>query len=189
MPKKFDPKEKDRLLSSDRRRQLDTHNVLSLLPLLPYQEVADIGCGPGYFTLPLAKHLFDGKVYAIDVQQEMLDAAKERIDKVHLTNVELIRSEENKLKIDNESVDGALVAFAVHEARNPATFLKQVLKSLRKGGWAAVLEWHKREEDDGPPVDERIEESELKKLAEKAGFRLTNRHNLNASQYMLMMRK
>jgi ubiquinone/menaquinone biosynthesis C-methylase UbiE len=189
MPKKFDPKEKDRLLSSDRRNHLDTHSVLSMLPLHPYQDVADVGCGPGYFTLPLAKHLFDGKVYAIDIQQEMLDAVKERIDKVHLTNVDLVRSEENKLKIDKESVDGALVAFAVHEANNPATFLRQVARSLRKGGWAAILEWHRKEEEDGPPVEERIEESDLKKIVGKAGLRLTNRHNLNASQYMLVMRK
>jgi trans-aconitate methyltransferase len=54
-------------------QNLDPNQVLSVIPLLPYHEVADIGAGTGYFTVPLGKHLFDGKVYGIDDDQAALD--------------------------------------------------------------------------------------------------------------------
>ena len=40
----------------------DTHRLISVIPILPHDHVADIGCGSGYFTVPLGKFLFDGKV-------------------------------------------------------------------------------------------------------------------------------
>ena len=189
MPQKFDPKNNELLVSNERREQLDTHRVLSLLPILHYHVVADIGCGPGYFTVPFAKHVFEGKVYAIDVQQEMLDATKEAVDRVRLTNVELIRSTEKKLGLGGNRVDGALMAFVLQEAENRQTMLKQAHAALNDSGWLGILEWHKREEDQGPPVEQRIEEPEMRKMAEKVGFRFSNRYNLNSSQYMLLMRK
>ena len=79
MAHKFDLANKENLLSKARQEMLDPQRVFSLLPLRPYQKVADVGCGPGFFTIPLAKYLFDGRVYAIDVEQQMLDALKERL--------------------------------------------------------------------------------------------------------------
>ena len=94
---KFDPKNKDLLLSPERRQSLDTHRLLSTVPIMAHHWVADIGCGPGYFTVPLGKYLFDGKVFALDVQQDMLDATQQTLDTVHLTNVEVAKSKESKL--------------------------------------------------------------------------------------------
>ena len=79
MSEKFDHHDKADLLSADRYETTDPQRLISMLPVLVYHEVADIGCGPGFFTIPFAKYLFDGKVYAIDVQQEMLDAAQEQV--------------------------------------------------------------------------------------------------------------
>ena len=189
MTQVFNANDKDTLVSSQRHEQLDIHRVMSHLPILPYHLVADIGCGPGYFTIPLAKILFDGKVYAVDTQKEMLDAAREAIDRVHLTNVELVHSQSRRLRFEKNHLDGALVAFVLHEAKDARTMLKQVYQSLRKGGWLALMEWHKKEEEDGPPVEHRIEEAEAREMAEMLGFRFTSRHQLNSSQYMLLMRK
>ena len=189
MARKFDPSKKDALLSSERHQDLDVHHVMALLPLLPYHMVADIGCGPGYFAIPLGKHLFRGKVYALDVQQEMLDATKEQLERVHLTNVEAVLSEEKKLPLEDESLDGAFAAFVVHEADSPKVMLEEARRCLRKGGWFAMLEWYKREMDDGPPLKERIDEAVLREIAEKVGFRPSARHDLNGKQYMILMRK
>ena len=189
MPKKFDPKNKEVLVSSQRYDKLDPQRVMSLLPLLIYQSIADIGCGPGYFTVPLAKYLFDGKVFALDVQQEMLDAARKEIESIHLTNVQFDLSQENKLPLEDECLDGAFAAFMIHETEKPRIFLKEINRCLRKGGWLALLEWHKVEMEEGPPLEERIEEAKLHEITEKAGFRHASRHSLNDSQYMLLMRK
>ena len=186
---KFDPKNKDVLLSAERRRSLDTHRLLSVLPMFAHHWVADIGCGPGYFTVPIAKYLFDGKVFALDIQTEMLDATRGALEKLHLTNVDIMRSKETKLPLEDESLDGALLSFVLQEATNPKALLKDTRRCLKKSGWLAILEWHKREMDDGPPVEQRIDESEMRALTEELGYRMTSRRDLNGDQYMVLVRK
>ena len=185
MAVKSDPA-KDDLLSPDR---VDIHRLMSLIPILPYHHVADIGCGPGYFTVPLAKFLFHGKVFALDVQQEMLDAAREAVDAVRLTNVEAVLSEEKKLPLEDGSLDGALMAFVLQEASSARALLKEALRCLKASGWLAVLAWDKREMDEGPPLKQRIAEDAMLAMAEKVGLRFTARRDLSDRQYMLMLRK
>ena len=189
MPKKKDPSSKEATVSPERYKEVDALRVLALIPLLPYHVVADIGCGPGYFAIPLGKHVFDGKVYAVDFQQEMLDATKEELDSLHLTNVELVLSKADKLPLEDDSLDGALEAFVLHEADDPKKLLEEARRCLRKSGWLAILEWYKREMEAGPPVGERIDEPDLRQMAEEAGFRFTSRHSVNDSQYLVLLRK
>ena len=189
MTRKFDPSNKSALTSTQRQQSLDAFRVISLIPLRSYHVIADVGCGPGYFAIPLGKHVFDGKVFALDVQQEMLDATKEELDRVHLTNVDLVLSKENKLTLDDDSLDGALLAFVLHEADSPNDLLKEVRRCLRKGGWLALLEWNKRDGEEGPPLEERIDEPEMSEIARETELQFTARHNLNENQYMLLMRK
>ncbi|MBI4298255.1 MAG: class I SAM-dependent methyltransferase [Chloroflexi bacterium] len=189
MARKFNPEDKNLLLETSRQELIDPQRILSFLPLRTYQIVGDIGCGPGYFTIPLAKYLFDGKVWAVDVQQEMLDALQERLKQVHLTNVEPLLSSDAKLPFDKDSLDGALLAFVLHETKNKKGFLAQVKESLKKGGWAAILEWYKKETEYGPPLEARIEEEEAQELVAKAGFRFTSLRDLNGKHYMLLLRK
>lgn len=186
MPTKFKVSNKDVLLRPGR---LDTHRLLSVIPMLTYHAVADIGCGPGYFTVPLAKFLFDGKVYALDVQQGMLDAAREQVDSVKLSNVEFLQSEEKEMPLDDNSIDGALMAFVLQEANSPRALLKEAKRCLRNTGWLAVLEWHKREMEEGPPVKQRVEEEKVLSMATKLGFRFTARRDIDEKQYLLLMRK
>ena len=185
----FDPDKKEVLLSTDRQRSLDVFRVTSLIPIFPHHVIADIGCGPGFFTVPLAKHVFDGKIYAIDVQQEMLDAAKEGLERIRLTNVELILSKDERLPLDDDSLDGALAAFVMHETEDPKSLLEDTRQCLRRGGWIALLEWHKREMEEGPPLEDRIDEPDLYEMAYETGFRSLGRYTLNDNQYILVMRK
>ncbi len=189
MATKFDHARKDILNSGARQEILDPQHIISLLPLRPYHVVADVGCGSGFFAVPLGKYLFDGKVYAIDVQQEMLDSLKERLAQVNLGNVEPVLSAEDKLPIGEGVLDGALMAFVLHETENKEGFLKEVLSHLCPGGWAAILDWYKKEMDDGPRMEKRVSEEDAWKLAEKVGFRFVSQRNLNGKHYMLLLRR
>ncbi len=189
MPTKFDVSRKDVLVSSDRRLKLDPVRVISSLPIMPYHKVADVGCGPGFFTIPLAKYLFDGKLYAFDVQDEMLEATQEGLDAARLTNVEVAKSKETKLPMDDETLDGVFIAFVLQEASRPKALLKDVLRCLKPLGWLTVLEWNKVDTNGGPPVEQRIEELELREMAEEQGFRFRNNQSLNDGQYMHYYKK
>jgi ubiquinone/menaquinone biosynthesis C-methylase UbiE len=189
MPRKSETKNRETTLTLQRLETLDTHRVMSLIPVMPYHTVADIACGTGYFTVPLAKYVFDGKVYAVDTQQDALDTTKQAVDKLRLTNVEAVLTKERKLNLEDDSLDGVLAPFAFSNADEPERLLKDVHRVLHRGGWLAALEWNAKEGEDGPPADRRVGEDALRQMGEKAGFRFTGRHHLNDAQYMLLLRK
>ncbi len=170
-------------------KKIDTRKVISWLPIQPYHHVADVGCGGGYFTIPFAKHVYLGKVSATDVSQEKLDATGESLKDAHLGNVDLMMSKEKKLPLEDESVDGAFFSRMLHHAKDYKALLKEGMRCVRKTGWLAMIELHKKEMDGAHPVDELIDEAELRATAEEVGFRFSARHDVNNRYYVLVMRK
>ena len=61
----------------DPYQKLDPYRVMSIIPLIPYQVIADVGCDTGKFTIPLGKYVFNGKVHALDSDKASLDAVAE----------------------------------------------------------------------------------------------------------------
>jgi ubiquinone/menaquinone biosynthesis C-methylase UbiE len=189
MAQQFDVGNKDRLLDDERRLALDPDRVIAALPLRPYQHVADIGCGPGYFTLPLAKYLYDGKLYAMDSKQEMLDACRERLSRYRFTNVEYALSSGGSIPLEPGSVDGVLMAFVLHETDDRQAFLSRAAGILKAGGWLALLEWKKKKTEQGPKVSARIDLEEAQAMLQEAGLRSYRAQDTNDDQYMIIARK
>jgi ubiquinone/menaquinone biosynthesis C-methylase UbiE len=173
-----------------RYNRLDPHQVLSAIPMFPFNSVLDVGAGAGYFTIALGKHLFDGKVYAVDSDDEQLAINKAEIDKVRLTNTDVLKFKTgNKIPLDDNVVEGALVAFYLNQVKNPEKLMDEVKRCMQKGAWLVVLEWVKRETNQGPALENRIDVVDMRSMLEKEGFRFSSRHDLNSQQYMLIMRK
>ena len=187
---KFDPANMAQLLSSERQEKLDIFRILSLLPLSPYHVVADIGCGPGFFTIPLAKALPGGKVYALDIQEEMTEACQRRVQEARLGNVEVVLTKETEVPLEKSSLDGIFVAFVLHSQIDKPGFLMSAMDLLKPGGWLAQLNWHLiPEPTQGPPPERRIAVDDVLRLVEEAGFRTVLRRELNDEQYMMVSLK
>ena len=178
-----------RLLSPERAQTLDPLTILSFCPINIHDTVVDIGCGPGYFTLPLAKTLVNGKLYALDTDDEMLAACRERVTQVRMGNVEVLKCSEFEFPLEPASVDGAFLAFVVQASSDKPRFLRQVHELIRPRGWCTVLEWYRKETEYGPPLERRIEPDELVKVAESAGFRPRGWRDINGDNYMMTFRK
>lgn len=177
-----------RLLSPERAETLDPLLVLSYCPITSYDTVADIGCGPGYFTLPLAKALINGKVYALDTDDEMLAACRQRVALARLGNVEVLQCSQFDFPVESGSLDGAFLAFVVQASLDKARFLREVRQLLRPRGWGTVLEWYRKETRRGPPLERRMDPPELEDLARGAGFRAPSWRDLNGDQYLMTLR-
>ena len=187
---KYDPANMDRLLGSERYEQLDIQRIFSLLPLTHYQTVADIGCGPGFFTIPLGKFLWEGKVYAMDIQEEMLETCRHRVNEAGLANVQVILNGETQFPLGLGSLDGALVSQVLHSQINKATFLKTVKDLLKPGGWLAFINWHLvTEPTQGPPAERRISKEDVLHLAKEAGLGMILHRELAEELYLLVLRK
>ena len=165
--------------------RIDPLRLIAQLPLHPYQILADYHCGAGHFTIPIAKHVFDGKVYAVDLNPGHLEELKKSLSDTRLTNV-VVGKDTN---IPAASLDGALLAFALYRTKNKKTLLKEILETLKKGSWLAVLEWNGKVIGDGPPASVRIEDAEVVELAKGLGFRFSEKRILGDQHYLLMLRK
>ena len=177
-----------RLLSPERAETLDPLVIMSFCPINIHDTVADIGCGPGFFTLPLAKVLVNGKLYALDIDDEMLAACREKITQARMGNVEILKCGEFEFPLEPASVDGAFLAFVVQASPDKPRFLHEVRELIRPRGWCTVLEWYRKETEYGPPLERRIEPDELVKVAETAGFRPRGWRDINGDNYMMTLR-
>ncbi len=178
-----------RLLRPERAEILDPLVIMSFCPINLHDTVVDIGCGPGYFTLPLAKVLVNGKLYALDIDDEMLAACRARVTQARMGNVEVLQCSEFEFPLEPASVDGAFLAFVVQASPDKPRFLREVHDLLRPRGWCTVLEWYRKETEYGPPLERRIEPDELEKIAQSAGFRPRGWRDINGDNYMMTLRK
>ena len=177
-----------RLLSPERAETLDTFVILSFCPINVHDTVAEIGCGPGYFTLPLAKALVNGKVLSLDIEDEMVAACRERVAQARMGNVEILKCSEFEFPIEAGSVDGAFLAFVVQASPDKGRFLRAVREVIQPRGWCSILEWYRKETKMGPPLERRIDPGDLENVARNAGFRTMGWRDLNGDNYMMTLR-
>jgi ubiquinone/menaquinone biosynthesis C-methylase UbiE len=119
------------------------HNPAKILKGLIKEggSAADLGCGPGFFTTAMSDMAgASGKVFAIDLQQEMLDKAKKRIERLcKNNNVTYIKAEPDDLNLVS-GLDSALAFYMVHEVPDAEKFFKEVYSALKPGGKVLVVE-------------------------------------------------
>ncbi len=189
MSRKFDPRLKDRLLTEERYELLRPAELLRSLGLKSGHTIADIGCGPGFFTVPAAEIVGEkGRVLAADVQGEMLSAVRARVMEHGLSNVRIVKSSDTEVPLPPGCADLVLLAFTLDEIDQRARFLHRVGRLLNADGKMAILEWEKREEPEGPPIADRVSGDEVVKDAEAAGLRLVEQRSLNDHHYLCILK-
>ena len=171
MPHRFDPAHADRLLTPERRQMQDPEAILGALGVSPGMCLADVGCGPGFFTLPAAERVGgEGRVYALDIEREMVARVEERAATAGLANVQAMLSKDAELPLPNEAVDVALVVNVLHEAPDRVRFLAEIGRTLRPGGLLGVVDWRKEEMPMGPPLRDRLSPDQVEADLRAAGF-------------------
>ena len=168
--------------------KLEPQKVISHIPIMPYHEVADIGAGEGRVAIPMAKFLHDGRVVAVDIDKDKIASLGEAVETANLSNVEAkLVDEGEKLPFDDESVDGVMLSVVLHHADDPAFILTEARRILRRNGWLAVVEIHKREDVEGHPLEERLDETDANLLLSDHEFRPHGRHDIG--RYYLLVAK
>lgn len=119
-------------------RENRSNAIIKTLNLKPNMTVADIGCGPGRVTLPLAQKLPNGKVIAIDLQQEMLDRVKAKIGE--LTNIELRNQNIITAPLEPNTYDRILLVNVLGEVPDEDAALKNIFTALKKDGIISLTE-------------------------------------------------
>jgi ubiquinone/menaquinone biosynthesis C-methylase UbiE len=142
-----------------------------LLPALKLKEtdvIADIGAGSGYYTFRMASLVPKGKVYAVDIQNEMLDIIRRRMKKDGVKNVVPHKGTEKDPKLPAAAVDLILLVDVYHEFSFPYEMTEALLKSLKPGGRMVFVEF--RLEDANVPILVVHKMSQKQVLKEMAQF-------------------
>ena len=183
--------EAGKLLNPPLDEAIDPLQIIALTPIRPYEEIGDIGCGPGYLTLPLAKHAYDGKVYAIDPRKEMLDIVRQRVDSARLGNVDFVLSKRIKVPLNDDVLDGTVVSDVLTAAPRPRSLLKEVYRLLRGGGWLAIIDWISPNNSDGSENvgDGRLPAERVADMASEIGFTKVTLRLVGGQRYLLLLRK
>ena len=115
-------------------------DVFEAMGLVPGSVVADLGAGGGWFTTRLARAVgASGRVYAVDVNPVSLRELRESLPK-ELTNIEIVRGEEDDPKLPAGQLDAVLVVNAYHEFAEYAAVLARVREALKPGGRLVLIE-------------------------------------------------
>ena len=122
--------------------------LIKSLDLKPGMVVADIGAGSGVISVLMAEKILpDGKVLAVDVQQEMLDRLRENTKRMKITNIEPVKGTQQTTSLTPGSVDLAIMVDVYHELEFPYEMLLDISKSLKPGGRIAFVEYRKEDPD------------------------------------------
>ncbi|MDD4320838.1 MAG: class I SAM-dependent methyltransferase [Acidaminococcaceae bacterium] len=182
----FDVNNKKKLDSPKRREMLPPRTILTKIGLKEGDIFADIGCGIGYFSIPAADVIaHKGIVYALDVQEEMLEELEKKIKENKIDNIRSIITEKYNFKLEDNSVSYAFICTVLHEIDDVIAFINETKRILAVGGKIAVVEWKKAESDWGPPVDHRLDSSDVKIMLNDAGFKEIENLELNEYFYIV----
>ena len=163
--------------------------VLDNLDIQKDMQIADFGCGAGYFTIPLAKRVGkQGVVYAIDVQNAALESVQGMARMHSLLNIETIRAnleKEGGSGLKDDSVDMVILANILFQSARKDAILKEAGRVLNKTGTIVLVEWQD-EASFGPNAVYRVTKDQLKEIARDAGLVLAKEFNAGSSHYGLV---
>jgi ubiquinone/menaquinone biosynthesis C-methylase UbiE len=169
---------------------LNPTEILKKLELHREMIAVDFGSGSGGWSIPLAKKLEDGKIYAIDLLQEPLSVLRSRAKLEKVSNIQTIQTnieDETGFRLPDSSIDLILMTNLLFQVRERKGVFGKAKKMLKSGGRILVVDW----KPDSPqgPEEGRVSEKEVENLAEESGLKLEKEFEAGIYHYGLVFKK
>jgi len=177
----FPPKYAFTLLIPFRNIFLSPRKLIQRLEIQENHTVLEIGPGPGYFSIPVSKALTKGKLVLLDIQQEMLDMAKRRMEKKNITNVEYELCDGQSIALESKSFDRIFMVTVIGEIDNKDVYLKEIHRILKDDGILSISELA------GDP--DKLSQEDLQSLVTKYGFKISKAYGSKRNYTMNFSKK
>jgi len=174
----------------ERLQEEEPDLAVNILKIPKGSAAADIGAGSGYMTVKLSERVGPtGRVFATDLQPQMLDILRRRLEDKRITNVTLIQGAVNDPNLPPSSVDLELMVDVYHELSQPQAMLRGLRDALKPGGRLVLLEY--RKEDPAIPIrlEHKMSVAEAKLEVEHEGFTLAKVDESLPWQHILIFTK
>jgi len=181
------------MLERDEREDFQmSARILESLELRPGMRVADLGCGSGYFTIPVARAVMPGgTVLAIDAWQDMLDYLERRLEIEGLDNVELVKVERDDPELPAAGVDLILMVDVYHYIQDRVEYARKLREGLAPEGRLAVIDYIPKSLEErpwGPPPRQHLSKERLTADLAEAGLRPVREYDFLPEQYFVVYR-
>jgi len=179
----------DWLERPEREVEENTSLLIKNLNLKPGMHIADIGAGSGYYTRLLSKRIGNGKVYAVDVEPQMISYLNERIKEEKLANIVTVQGSETAVSLPPSTIDMMLLVDVYHEFSFPYEMGLSMFNALKPNGKLVLVEF--RSEDNNVPIKtiHKMSEAQAIKELKAVGFRLEKNINNLPWQHCMVFEK
>jgi FkbM family methyltransferase len=186
--RRFDPKRKERLEATGRGEHFPVDAILDAAGVCGMLNVADIGAGTGYFALPMARRVGDGRVFAVDPSTEMLDTIRGKLAAEDAPkNVELVAGEDSATGLADASCDLIFVCAVWHEIDDHSSALREFSRIAAPNAKLAIVEWSpEAAPPPGPPQEHRIPRAQVEKVIEEGGWGVVKSDVVSATTYIVV---
>jgi arsenite methyltransferase len=183
-----DPKAYISMLENPQRDlEQKPEEVIAAMNLKEGETVADIGAGSGYFSFRFARKVGDnGRVYAVDINSDMILHMNRRIRDMKLKNVVTVLSDPNDPLLADASIDRFFICNTWHHVGDRNQYMALMKKMLKPGGQVVVLDYKKEQLPVGPPPEMKMAREEVIREMESGGFKLGKEHTFLPYQYFLV---
>ena len=174
----------------ERESEEEPDKALDAIGISAGMVVADVGAGTGYMSLRMARRVGEsGKVYANDLQPEMLQKLRAKSKAEKLPNVETVQGTESDPKLPANTMDLVLLVDVYHEFSQPQAMLDRIRESLKPDGRLVLLEY--RKEDPKVPIrpEHKMAVAEVKTEVEAEGYKLDQVIEKLPRQHIIIFRK
>jgi ubiquinone/menaquinone biosynthesis C-methylase UbiE len=162
--------------------------VVAALGLRPGDVACDVGAGPGYFTLRLSRAVGPGgRVWAVDVEPEMIAALRERLERAGARNVTPVLARADDPLLPPAACDVVLVVDTFHHFPDGVAYLRGLAARLRPGGRIVNVDFHKREMPVGPPIENKVAREDFLAAARAAGLAVVEEKTFLVHQYFFVL--
>ncbi|MDO8492160.1 MAG: methyltransferase domain-containing protein [bacterium] len=155
-------------------------------------KVIDIGAGSGAYVFAAAEIARNGKVYAVDVQKDLLLKIKAEGAKRHLYNIETVwadAEEPGGTKLSDGAMDRAIVSNLLFQVEHREGLVKEVARIIRKKGRILVVDWTDSWGGLGPQAKDVVTAKTARQLFEKVGFKMLKEFNAGDHHYGIVFEK
>jgi ubiquinone/menaquinone biosynthesis C-methylase UbiE len=161
--------------------------VIAALGLKEGEALADIGAGSGYFSFRFAPKVgHSGRVYAVDINGDMIVHMNRRIRDLQLNNVVTVLSVPDDPLLMDASINRFFICNTWHHIENRTQYLALMKKMLKPGGQIIIIDYQKKELPVGPPPEMKVAREEVVQQMEAGGFQLAKEHTFLPYQYFLV---
>ncbi|MDR5589804.1 class I SAM-dependent methyltransferase [Christiangramia sp. SM2212] len=173
----------------EREKEENTSQLIKNMKISPEDTIADIGAGSGYHVFKTAPLASKGLVYAVDIQDEMLNVIEQQKEKTGINNIEIVKGSEKEVNLPEKSVDKILMVDVYHEFSYPVEMLQSMRKALREDGKIYLVEY--RGEDESIPIKKlhKMTEEQAVKEFNANGFKLKENFLILPWQHCMVFQK